>query len=842
MLCEPLAMASVFRSLTVSQATNSSSISISISGYNQYGARLSCTSPLYQKASHLKVRDMSSFSHSNSLVLITKAQLPSSSTTTAEELHEVLDSSSENTQETPDVTPLSSLSNAAKTSTLPKRYAHLSELFTQLSAGVDVPSAMEPWLQKLTLYDWTQLVIECGRKDWNISMQIVAFYREKEAVLDQSVLLRKQDGEEASPSSAGTSLESTKDLDTQGEEGEGLETPQKPTVQEDKERMASATESLDSPAGSAQEVMQQSSGNVSPVLKLYTALAKVLARKRRHEELDHVQVQVKEADIEPDIHFYNVLLDSYVERRLFPKAFEFLQEMKSAGFKPNRYVYEKLAHIYMSIENPDSGVLMELADDLKEGSMPVSIAVYKRILRDCWEARDLDGAEETFEAMLVAGHTPDLKVLLKLMQLNGRKGNHERVVELVELMVKWGIKPNASVYDYLVHAYCKSGLLEKAKETLLKFESVLGYKPTTIALNMLIDGYGKQGLYEAALETFEGIRKYGYRPSEVSYSSIISAMAQVGKFHRAAQLYERMLKERIQPNMHTYSTLIRSFTKCNQTREGHKIYTAMRKTSVQLTEAAYSASLALYVDGTWYHHAAALLKEIEEKGIVLDAAAHSALIRSFSILHNNTTPLARAVQESELEICKLLTRLFHTTSESQKLEAELIEAVRSLLEEWKETVSLDAKALVYNAFIDYFWRKGYKEMAKVILDMGREVYAGYSQPRLIETEWVLDVRGLGVGGAKVAVSDWLFGAKEALEDKEGDDWKMVVITGDGFSLSLPQDNSAVKRAISSMLTELSSPFVESPESSERMEANLADTLKWVSQDEVKETLSLSDSC
>lgn len=267
----------------------------------------------------------------------------------------------------------------------------------------------------------------------------------------------------------------------------------------------------------------------------------------------------------------------------------------------------------------------------------------------------------------------------------------------------------------------------------------------------------------------------------------------------------------------------------------------MRKSPVQMTEAAYSTSLALYVEGTWYHHAAALLREIEENGKVLDAVAHSALIRSFSFLESKTTPLVKAVQESEFEICKLLTALFQSTSERQKLKPELIEEIFSLLEEWKEIVSLDAKALVYNAFMDYFWRKGYKEMAKKILDLGREVYVGYSKPRVIETEWVVDVRGLGVGGAKVALTDSLSIAEEALKERSGDVWKMVVITGDEFSLNLPQDNRAVKQAIKLMLTELGSPFVESQKSSE-MEASLADILKWLSQGKVEEVLSLTDSC
>ncbi|MCO5585643.1 hypothetical protein L7F22_039578 [Adiantum nelumboides] len=496
-----------------------------------------------------------------------------------------------------------------------------------------------------------------------------------------------------------------------------------------------------------------------------------------------------------------------------------------ARLLPNRDSW--FAYVYSDEEEVEIEVIRELAEDLRSRNSTATPTLYKNLLKLHWTANNVAGAEEAFEALLVAGHTPEMKDFLKLMQLNGRRGQHERVVELVELMQKLEFKLNASVYDYLIHAYSKAGLMEKARETFLKYDSVLGIKPTTISINMMIDGYGKQGLHEKALKMFEAIRQYGYRPTQVSYSSIISAMAKVGKLQTAAQLYENMLKTGTHPNLHTLVTMIRLYTKYNQTREGHKVYNSMRKAPFQKTNTAYSVSLALYVDGTWYHHAAALLKEIKQKGIALEAVALSSLVRSFSHLQSTTNPLATAVQESEIEICKVLTSLLHSSSENQVLETSVQEAVFSLLTDWAEVASLEARGLVYNAFIDYFWKKGFKDVAKDILVLGRQLYAGYSRPRLIESEWVLDVRGLGIGGATVALRDWLFGEEELLEGMGDDATKMVLITGNEFSLTLPQDNIKVKFAISSLLTELGSPFAEPSFSSDRLEAPLADILNWV---------------
>ncbi|KAI5068483.1 hypothetical protein GOP47_0016828 [Adiantum capillus-veneris] len=826
MLCEPLAMASVIQSLAISEAARSSS---------SYGARIPYSSPLNQRPSYLKVRDLQFPPHSDSLISCSNGQLSLTILTAAEQTQEDLISSAQEgaqetleptAQETLETMALSSPSDAIKSPSLPVRYSHLKELFLQLYAGDDVPSAMEPWLQNLTLSDWNQLLLECGRKDGNIAKQILAFFRQKEAVLDQGVLFSSRNKEHVSAGSTEALNELCKESDANiSESGEDVaETTQAASPQEEEDE---STE-RDSETGSSQDEVEQSSKNISPSLKLYTTLARVLTKKRNYDDVDTLEMEVKEAGLEPDVHYYNVLLDSYTKRRSLVKAIELIHHMKSVGFEPHTSILEQFCHVYSDEGNASIEVLKEIVEDLRSRNSSAVPSLYQNLLKLHWVANDVAGAEETFEALLVAGHTPEMKDFFKLMQLNGRRGQHERVVDLVELMHKSGLKPNASVYDYLIHAYCKAGLMEKAKEAFLNFDSVLGTKPTTISINMMIDGYGKQGLHEEALKMFEAIREYGYRPTKISYSCIISAMARVGKFQSAAQLYEKMLRTGIQPNLHTFSTLIRLYKKCDQTREGHKIYQAMRKAPYNLTSTEYSVSLALYVDGTWYHHAAALLKEIEQEGVALDAVAHNSLIRSFSYLQSKTTPLARAVEESEIKICKVLTSLFHATLQKQKLELSVLEAVFSVLEDWKEVPSLEARGLVYNAFIDYFWKKGYKDLAKEILDLGRQLYAGYSKPRLVETDWILDVRGLGIGGAKVALMEWLSDEQEPPEGRSDDATKMVLITGDEFSLTLPEDNTKVKFAIGSLLTELGSPFVTPQYRSDGLEASVAEVLNWVS--------------
>lgn len=583
-------------------------------------------------------------------------------------------------------------------------------------------------------------------------------------------------------------------------------------------------------------------------LKILATLVRVLFSSGRKQEVELLREQMAAAEIEPDAYFYNALLDMYANQRLVGDISKVLIQMEELGMKPENFIYEKAIFAYLREENLEPDRPAQIFKDITSEVVSVGEAVYKNLIKAFWRLGDADSADQVFEAMLLKGYTPDLKLTMKVMQLHGRKGNYKRNLELLATLKKLDIEPNGSIYDYLLHSYCKAGLIEEARDTFMKYKSVLGTRPSLIAFNMMIDACGKQGLHEEALQFFLDLCKSGLKPNTASYNCIISAMTKVERYEKADQLYRRMLKQTAQPSLHTYLTMIHCYTKCNWTRNGHRVYLALRKAQIEMTDVAYRTVLALYVEGNWYGHAASILKNIEALGMDLDASSHGLLIRSFGIFEDRTTPLTLAVQESKFEVCKLLTSLF-LNPRSPKIDAEHLEMVRSFLKKWNEMDDLEAKASIYNGFLDCFWKKGLRGTARTILRMAREVYAGYTCPQLNEKEWVLDVRGLSVGGAKVALVEWLGDVGEMDNKSRVEELMMVIVTDGGVSSPRAvQDKSSetqtkgAKGELLSMLGELALPFLESPEDSKKLQASAGDVLKWISQNVDKQALSLEDCC
>lgn len=585
------------------------------------------------------------------------------------------------------------------------------------------------------------------------------------------------------------------------------------------------------------------------VLKMYTTLVRVLSKNESKKEITAIQEQMKQADICPDASFYNALFMSYSDQGQVAEISKGLLQMEEAGIKPDHLTYEALILAYLRGETSELDRPTEILKDMIREGLPVGANTFKKLINAFWKAEDVEGAEKIFTSMQDAGYLADLKGILKLMQLHGRKGNHKRNLELFKMLKKLGIKQTDAAYSYLLHAYCKAGLMKQARQTFGNYQTVTGSKPSLVAFNMIIDACGKQGFHEEAVQYYADLCNSGLEANVVSYCSIISAMVKVGRFKKAEQLYKRMLTKNIQPNLHIYLTMIHCYTKCKSTRLGHELYVKMKDSRIKMTDTAYGTVLALYVEGRWYEHAAVILKQIESGGFNLDTAAHGLLIRSFGTLDNEMAPLAQAVQASQFGICKLLTSLSLANAGSPKMDPKLYDLVVDFLERWEEVDEAETVISLYNAFLDCFWQRGLRRTAQTLLEKARKVYAVNTCPQMHATEWILDVRGLSVGGGKVALADWLKGVEEISTEGLVGDIKMVVMTGGGDFLAQVVEHEDVeaqakglKGALLSMLQKLGSPFVESPENPKKLQAPAADVLNWVSRRTVKRDMSLVDCC
>ncbi|KAI5055941.1 hypothetical protein GOP47_0029462 [Adiantum capillus-veneris] len=591
----------------------------------------------------------------------------------------------------------------------------------------------------------------------------------------------------------------------------------------------------------------ESAGDNAPVLsKLCTTLVRLLAKKQRKEEIAALQKQMQENNIPRDTAFYNALFTLYADHGQVDEISKGLLDMEAAGIRPDQLTHELLITGYLCGEALDLYKAESLLQNMTKEGMPVSANIFRKLINGFWEANNAEGAERVFVSMQDAGYLPDSKVINKLMQLHGRKGNYERNLELFNLLRILGIQQIQTAYGFLLHSYCKAGLLKQAQESFKNIQKITGSKPTLVNFNMIMNACGKHGLHEEVLNYYGILCNSGLEANVVSYCTVISAMVTVGKFEKAEQLYKRMLIKGIQPNLHIYLTMIHCYMKCKKTRLGRELYFAMRKARIKMTETAYSTVLALYVEGRWYEHAATTFKRLEREGFNLDTAAHGVLIRAFGDVNEDMAPLVQAIESSKFDLCKLLNSLSLITRQGPRMSSSLQKFLGDYFDRVEAGNENANTRAIYNAFFDCFWQRGLKRTAQILLEKARKGCAASTCPTENGTEWILDVRGLSVGGTKVAVAEWLNRVDELRSDGLVDKKKMIIITGVGDFPHMVDNKEVVsqkkglKGALLYLLLGLRSPFVEMPENPTALEASAVDVVKWLLGGALKKEMSLVD--
>ncbi|XWS31073.1 hypothetical protein CRYUN_Cryun23aG0046000 [Craigia yunnanensis] len=201
-------------------------------------------------------------------------------------------------------------------------------------------------------------------------------------------------------------------------------------------------------------------------------------------------------------------------------------------------------------------------------------------------------------------------------------------------MQRCRISPNIYTFNIVIHAFCKSGKLEKAVEVLREIEG-LGFSPTIASYNTLIAAHCNKGLMSLAMKLKNSIGKYGVHPNVVTFNSLINGFVKEGKLHEANKVFNEMKSLNVASTTVTYNTLINGYSQAGKSEIGNRLYEDMSKNGVKADILTYNALiLGLCKEGKT-KKAAYLVKELDEENLVPNAATFSALISGQCVRKNS---------------------------------------------------------------------------------------------------------------------------------------------------------------------------------------------------------------
>ncbi|CAN0829902.1 Pentatricopeptide repeat-containing protein At2g26790, mitochondrial [Linum grandiflorum] len=205
------------------------------------------------------------------------------------------------------------------------------------------------------------------------------------------------------------------------------------------------------------------------------------------------------------------------------------------------------------------------------------------------------------EALDVLARVKDLRVMPSIWTVNflmkrlidSNKAGTALAIYL-QLVTRFGLKPNACTYGFVVKALCETGMLEEAKEVLVEME------------------------------------KLGFVPHVYAYRLVIHGLCRIGKFHEALSIHEDMLSKGWKTNCEVVSLLLQGLlSDAGTVSEVPYLFKTCKSTGMYLHKVCYNKVMKAYCKSGNMEAATALLTEMKDKHIIPDLVNYTTLIDGY---------------------------------------------------------------------------------------------------------------------------------------------------------------------------------------------------------------------
>jgi pentatricopeptide repeat protein len=246
------------------------------------------------------------------------------------------------------------------------------------------------------------------------------------------------------------------------------------------------------------------------------------------------------------------------------------EDMKSAGFRPNKVTFSMLISGLCKQRRKGSGFKevgykywKEL--DRNHGSeldaaalrigMQACVAVGK--MREAEEILDLIERLDSNEGKRATTSNQDARTYNILINGYAKERNTAAIEALFRRMLTLNIRPTIITYNALVSSHVKSGRVDEAVLMIERAKGA-GIAPDAWTYTSLMKGYINMSDFTAAKTVWRDMLSSGIKPTPVSYSVMIDCAIQEGDMTQAHNLLDIMHAQGERPSAITFNTLLRA--------------------------------------------------------------------------------------------------------------------------------------------------------------------------------------------------------------------------------------------------------------------------------------------
>ncbi|XP_039002264.1 putative pentatricopeptide repeat-containing protein At5g43820 isoform X2 [Hibiscus syriacus] len=209
----------------------------------------------------------------------------------------------------------------------------------------------------------------------------------------------------------------------------------------------------------------------------------------------------------------------------------------------------------------------------------------------------------------------------------GRKKFFNFMIQILNDMVKDGIKPNMETVLAVMDSFIRARRVHKALETFENLEE-FGLKPDTESLNMLLQCLCRRNHIGAANSFFNAVSGK-MKFNLVTYNIMISGWSKLGRVREMERMVEGMITDEFTPDCSTFCYLIEGLGRAGQIDDAIEIFDHMKEEGCIPDTGVYNAMISNFICFENFDECMKYYKELLESNFDPDLDTYSKLISGF---------------------------------------------------------------------------------------------------------------------------------------------------------------------------------------------------------------------
>ncbi|KAL8543487.1 hypothetical protein ACS0TY_004143 [Phlomoides rotata] len=265
------------------------------------------------------------------------------------------------------------------------------------------------------------------------------------------------------------------------------------------------------------------------------------------------------------------------------------------------------------LKDHNSHLYYKIAESvLCEESFKASIHDYSKLVDGLAKENRLEDVERILKKMSENGILPDVILSALLIQIYCKSGNLDRAKESFDSLRAQGFMPDMKAYNSMVVAYVNAGRPKEA-EALFKDMEAKDIKVTKETYMALLRALAKAGMVDGADRIFTSTLFYSSHNLE-SWTIMIEAYARVGNHDRARNCFNQMMKLGHKPDDACIASVIAAYEKKNLFDEALNLLLELEKNGFELGVSTYTILVDWFTKLELFDEAEQILEKVSEQG------------------------------------------------------------------------------------------------------------------------------------------------------------------------------------------------------------------------------------